>query len=355
MAADSRAFQQRRTHNLLLIQKILTLKAETSPFTLVLDTVEQGAGGLVREIVGLAKTSKTHVIYISHSALYAPSGTDTFIKARRKTPEALKQEILGAIPPGQKTLLIIYPLPPSLLSPNIHLPTYLLSLLSPSTSLLVTHHLDIPLPQHLRNTYAPTPLTILRYLATTILTLHSFPQQLAKKNARDHAREEPAFGLAEGREGVIAGLGANAHPIGPGIVMAMEYRRKSGRAVTETFLIPSSSTPTQSSIMAPPIASKGDEGKGIKGIVLLDDHPLFAPPSAPPNKSEKDVGEIGEEDLGGTFNLGLTEKQRRDREGVVLPYYDAQQGNDGGGGGEGGRILYDMGEEDDFDEEEDEI
>jgi elongator complex protein 5 len=51
----------------------------------------------------------------------------------------------------------------------------------------------------------------------------------------------------------------------------------------------------------------------------------------------------------------LTEKQRRDREGVVLPYFDAQK--DGGGPGEGGRILYDMGEEDreDFDDEEDEI
>jgi elongator complex protein 5 len=53
-----------------------------------------------------------------------------------------------------------------------------------------------------------------------------------------------------------------------------------------------------------------------------------------------------------TFNLGLTEKQRRDREGVVLPYFDAQVEV---GGGEGGRILYEMGREDDFDEEEDEI
>lgn len=90
---------------------------------------------------------------------------------------------------------------------------------------------------------------------------------------------------------------------------------------------------------------------------------------------------------GGTFNLGLTERQRRAREGVVLPYYDAQRrvGGGGGGGGvgglgaggvggsqgggdngsqgqvpagrigEGGRILYEMGIEDDFDEEEDEI
>ena len=53
-----------------------------------------------------------------------------------------------------------------------------------------------------------------------------------------------------------------------------------------------------------------------------------------------------------TFSLGLTEKQRRDREGVVLPYFDAQKDE---GMGEGGRILYDMGIEDDFDEEEDEI
>ena len=35
----------------------------------------------------------------------------------------------------------------------------------------------------------------------------------------------------------------------------------------------------------------------------------------------------------------------------MLPYLDAQKGE----GGEGGRILYDMGAEDDFDEEEDEI
>jgi elongator complex protein 5 len=63
------------------------------------------------------------------------------------------------------------------------------------------------------------------------------------------------------------------------------------------------------------------------------------------------VGDGGA-DVESTFNLGLTEKQKAAREGVVLPYFDAQKGE---GAGEGGRILYDMGEEDDFDEEEDEI
>lgn len=63
------------------------------------------------------------------------------------------------------------------------------------------------------------------------------------------------------------------------------------------------------------------------------------------------------EDMATTFNLGLTEKQKRDRENVVLPYFDAQKDGGGSGAGEGGRILYDMGDEDreDFDDEEDEI
>jgi elongator complex protein 5 len=53
-----------------------------------------------------------------------------------------------------------------------------------------------------------------------------------------------------------------------------------------------------------------------------------------------------------TFSLTLTERQRMEREGVVLPYFDAQMA---GTTGEGGRILYDMGIEDDFDDEEDDI
>jgi elongator complex protein 5 len=78
----------------------------------------------------------------------------------------------------------------------------------------------------------------------------------------------------------------------------------------------------------------------------MRDHPAFR------RVGENESGGEGEEEMEATFNLGLTEKQRRDREGVVLPYFDAQVEV---GGGEGGRILYEMGREDDFDEEEDEI
>lgn len=114
----------------------------------------------------------------------------------------------------------------------------------------------------------------------------------------------------------------------------MELRRKSGRVVQEKFvLFPSTPTTT---------AQHRQQTKGVGGVILLSDHPAF---------STATTEEEGE-GIQATFNLGLTEKQRRDREGVVLPYFDAQTEV---GGGEGGRILYDMGREDDFDEEEDEI
>ena len=84
-------------------------------------------------------------------------------------------------------------------------------------------------------------------------------------------------------------------------------------------------------------------GKTRDAVTLLEDHPAY-------RSTHESSNVEGQEQVGSTFELGLTEKQRQDREGVVLPYLDAQKG-----AGEGGRILYDMGSEDDFDEEEDEI
>jgi elongator complex protein 5 len=47
--------QQRKTHNTLLFQKLLNLRDGASPFTLVLDTLEQGGGCVVKEFVRRAK------------------------------------------------------------------------------------------------------------------------------------------------------------------------------------------------------------------------------------------------------------------------------------------------------------
>ena len=195
-------------------------------------------------------------------------------------------------------------------------------MINPSISVLTVYHIDIRLSPP-GNPYAPSPLTSLEFLATTIFTVHSFEQVLVRKRAADKSLAEPVFGLEERKDGVIVGLGANDPK---GLVLEMNHRRKSGRNVEDTFFLP-------------PLTSKDK-------VILLDDQPLYRRPDQEAVRSAAD--EVAAELS--TFDLSLTEKQRRAREGVVLPYFDAQAG-----GGEGGRILYDMGVEDDFDEEEDEI
>lgn len=223
--------------------------------------------------------------------------------------------------------------------PSFHLPSFLGSFIAPTSptakvdaSLVVTYHQDVPGPPQ-QSPYSPSPISVLTYLATSIITLHSFSHILAQKAARDRSLAPPVFGLEEEQEGVLlgrldklAGTGA-----AEGIVIELEHRRKSGRGVLEWYLLPP--------------ASRYSPQHLKEVVTLLDDNVLYNPPM------ERHIGPEDEEPTS-TFELGLTDRQRRDREGVVLPYFDAQQGN---GPGEGGRILYDMGEEDDFDEEEDEI
>ena len=50
-----RILQHRRVHNLLLIQKLLSVRGDSSPFTLVLDTIEQTAKPLISHYVHNAK------------------------------------------------------------------------------------------------------------------------------------------------------------------------------------------------------------------------------------------------------------------------------------------------------------
>ncbi|KAK0720658.1 Elongator complex protein 5 [Lasiosphaeris hirsuta] len=325
-----------RSHSLLLLQKLLNLRDTASPLTLILDNLEQSAGPLVREFINRAKIGRSKVIFISFATVKKPHDADVFIKARGKSLAALAAEIASHCPttatgtPPQKYLLLLDALNP--LAPHSPLlPAFFSSIItSPLVSLVATYHTDVPVPSP--PPYAPHPLTLLTHLATTVFRVSSLAHAVAIRRAHSRSVQEPEWGLREGREGVLVGLRGDTTSSG-GVVVEMEMRRRSGRAVAERF------------ILAP--AAGGGKGSGA-GLSLLSDHPLFAPP--PPAGGDGDHEE--DELVDSTFSLGLTEKQRRDREGVVLPYFDAQTEV---GGGEGGRILYEMGREDDFDDEEDEI
>lgn len=204
------------------------------------------------------------------------------------------------------------------------------------------------------NDYAPDPLTLLTYLATAILKVSNLAQTLEKKRARDKSLPEPGFGFGEDREGVLFGLKKfRGHRTGEdgaegnGVVVEMEVRRRSGRGVREVFVLFTDQKDEQATG-----GTRVARGGSTSKICLLDDHPLYAPPDilgvSEGRAADGEGDGVGET----TFSLGLTEKQRKDREGIVLPYFDAQSGE---GAGEGGRILYEMDRGDDFDEEEDEI
>lgn len=216
---------------------------------------------------------------------------------------------------------------------------FLSGIITPAVSIVAVFHTDVPivLPKSFSE-YEPEPFTILCHLATAILRLSSLQQEIERQKARNRALVEPEWGLKEDREGVLIGLKTKAKTDDErGVVLRMELRRRSGRTITETFVL-----------QQPDMAQAGQLPPGK--LLLLSDHPMFASPDD--GQGGDGGGADDEEQPESTFNLGLTEKQRKDREGIVLPYFDAQTDI---GAGEGGRILYEMGREDDFDDEEDEI
>jgi elongator complex protein 5 len=221
--------------------------------------------------------------------------------------------------------------PPTAQTPSL-LPAFFSAIIGPAASLVAVYHTDVPTLPAATSEYAPDPLALLTHLATTVFRVASFHHAVEARRARERSLAEPEWGLREGREGVLVGLkrglGSGLQGGQEDVVVEMEMRRRSGRAVAEKFVL---------------VGGGGGTG-GKMVVVVMGDHPEF--------RAHVSGEVVGEEEMESTFNLGLTEKQRRDREGVVLPYFDAQVDV---GGGEGGRILYDMGREDDFDEEDDEI
>ncbi|RDA91611.1 hypothetical protein CP533_4630 [Ophiocordyceps camponoti-saundersi (nom. inval.)] len=330
MASARRPDKHGRAHSLLLLTKLLNLRDGASPLTLVLDNLEQTAGPVLGEFFIRAKASYPSRSIIQRRALTGgnTAGHSLDDVKRQLTAHYPIQD--AKQPPGSKlthrAIVVIDSLNSLASIESESLARFLSSLATPAVSLIGVYHTDVPvvLPRTYSE-YQPKPLAIFSHLATAILKPSSLRQQIARQEARNRALQEPEWGLREGREGAFIGVkGAPSEADNDGIVIDMELRRRSGRAVLERFIL----TPTAS---------------GPGKVSLLTDHPSFAP--AAPAEGDEETPES-------TFDLGLTEKQRKDRAGVVLPYFDAQTDI---GAGEGGRILYDMGREDDFDDEEDEI
>ncbi|KAI8943746.1 hypothetical protein NX059_001726 [Plenodomus lindquistii] len=330
---------QYQRHSIHLISRLLNIRSNASPFTLVLDDLNQRAMQLSVELVRRALSRNVNVVVISFEATRFHPAVHQIPAYANLTAEQILSDLKLAMSKGKESLVIVDSLYDLLNNKGVDMGALFNLVAHQFASTLVgIYHQDMIASQDMSNAYAPQPLQLFEYMATTIIKCKSFAHVLAAKAARERSLAEPTHGLLQGAEGIVESLDANDNR---GIVLEAEFRRQSGRSESETYFL---RTARASDFNHP---THGLAIGTIKQefVTLLDLVPSY--------NSQEVLGKVNAaaDEIESTFNLALTDKQKQAREGVVLPYFDAQKGE----GGEGGRILYDMGEEDDFDEEEDEI
>ncbi|KAF1831695.1 hypothetical protein BDW02DRAFT_531334 [Decorospora gaudefroyi] len=325
-------------HSIHLMSRVLNIRHSSSPFTLLLDELNQRASPFVAEMVTRAVSRNINVVFVSFESLHSdPSIRD--VRAAGKTGDEILSDLQFQMNDSKESLVIVDSLHDLLNDKKVDMGALfdLVSMKYAST-LVGVYHQDLLPAQDAEASYAPQPLDLIKYLATTVITCKSLAHVLAAKAAKERSLAEPTFGLLQGAEGIVQSLDANDTR---GIVLEAEFRRKSGRPESETFFL----RPGDHYDYNTPMPGYAVGTLKREFVVLLAQVPAYA--------SKEVIGRVqaAGNEIESTFELGLTEKQRQARGAVVLPYFDAQKGE----GGEGGRILYDMGAEDDFDEEEDEI
>lgn len=179
---------------------------------------------------------------------------------------------------------------------------------------MLSHRTDILLP--LKFPHYPSAQPLLSHISTTVLRVSSFGHHTLKVEADSKALPDP-IEQDRARDGVISILASNPSEQ---MIIALEYRKKSGRTIHERCTLNLTS------------------GK----LEPLD------------RKSAEDSRDTTGLDFGTTFNLSVTRRQKEIKEDVVLPHFSAQGIYSGGAVQETrGDIQYTLEAEDDFDDEED--
>ncbi|KAH7073719.1 Elongator subunit Iki1-domain-containing protein [Paraphoma chrysanthemicola] len=330
---------QHQRHYVHLMSRVLNIRTNASPFTLLLDDLNQRAMPFVSELVRRALSRNVNVVVLSFEGTRFHSAVRNISAQGPASGDQIMSDLQKAMNAAKESLVIVDSLYELLNIEGMDMNSLFNLVAGKYASTLVgVYHQDMFPAQNSINAYAPQPLDLIKYMATSVITCKSFAHVLAAKAAKERSLPEPTHGLLQGAEGVVQCLDANDHR---GIVLEAEFRRKSGRPESEAYFLRAA---RRSDYAAP----TGGLPYGIlkqEYVTLLDMVPAYA------SKEVLGLVQFAADDMESTFNLALTDKQKQAREGVVLPYFDAQKGE----GGEGGRILYDMGSEDDFDEEEDEI
>ncbi|KAF2015318.1 hypothetical protein BU24DRAFT_175346 [Aaosphaeria arxii CBS 175.79] len=340
--AKNLSVAQYQRHLVHLMMRIFALRTGASPFTLILDDLNQGSKTLLDELFRRAMSRNINIVYLTFDQAVKPHPYIRHIPIYHDvTGDQVLAEIDRAMKDFHTSIVIVDSLHDLLNHKKVEMAALLnLVAVKYSSMLFGIWHQDVLPATAEADAYTPQTLDVIKYMATTIITCKSFAHMLAIKAAKERSLPEPTHGLLQGAEGIVQCLEANDIR---GIVLEAEFRRKSGRPESGTYFL----RPSRQSDYNAPLPGMFLGTLKQEFVTLLDLVPSYA------SKEVTDMVKAAAEEIQSTFDLGLTEKQKQARDGVVLPYYDAQKSM--GDAGEGGRILYDMGSEDDFDEEEDEI
>ncbi|KAJ4369725.1 hypothetical protein N0V83_005488 [Neocucurbitaria cava] len=337
---------QYQRHSVHLLSNILNVRSNASPFTLVIDDLNQRAMPFVGELIRRALSRNVNVIVVALEGTHFHPAVRTVRPSVDDSAEQILKDISEAMDRAKESIVIVDHLYELVNVKNVDMVDlfnlvaidYASTLVGVYHQDMVPSHMLVPRRHEVLKTYLPSPLSYLKHFATAVINCKSFAHVLAAKAAKERSLEEPTHGLLHEAEGVVQSLDANDNQ---GIVLEAEFRRQSGREESEVFFL-RTARPADYNV---PLENLPYGTLRQEFVILLEQQPTY--------NNKEVIGDINARNdiVEATFKLSLTDKQKQAREGVVLPYTDAQKGE----GGEGGRILYDMGAEDDFDEEEDEI
>lgn len=277
------------SHKAALLPRLLSLK-DNSPFILMVDSITQSADNLLAELLHQIPTPRNVILVSFESLDTQDSLINHFIHFTRGVAK-IEQELTRCIDKSMKNIVLIDSFN---YIPAESLSQFCMTIIKTGCILVGVYHEPVhTLPI---STYYPSPLTLLSYFATSVLTI-----------SPNKSIDESEIRMLEYT--FVLPLGVNDEVFKVHLV----HRRRSGRAIHAWYTVNSKT------------------------------HEIIYNPTAGPESEQED-----EAMLKGltTFNLSKTEKQKQDKEKVELPYLQAQEL------GSGGAIIYEFEKDDDYDEED---
>ncbi|GEQ68138.1 hypothetical protein JCM33374_g1805 [Metschnikowia sp. JCM 33374] len=279
--------------SLVLLNRHLGIK-ESSPFTLIVDSLSQSAHALLQEFVHRYTGAVT---YLSFETTVKPEYATSYMDCSRANLKEIQEFLQSAAVQknsSSKSLVIVDSL--NYLEAESHA-SFISGIVQPSLSIVACYHANVPVAQV---SGYPSPLKLLSFIASSIFEV----EPLDKGDVEELENRISRFSFPP-----------NSALNSEKFKLHLTSRRKSGKSLTNSFVV---DTKTHT-------------------------YEIFKPDTSDDVQEDEELLK----DLT-TFNLTTNSKQKLAREQVELPFMEAQTEL----GKFGGAIVYEFEKDDDYDEED---